>query len=130
MLGEVVHWSVKDGSGPWREGEEPDPGSCSGCFLPVGPLRAQTATQALFLWLLFIYLFSEILFTLFWLHWVCMAAHGLFLVEVSGGHPLDAVQAASHCRSFSRKAWALGRVGFSCGTGALEHRLSGCGAWV
>ena len=57
MLGEIGHWSVKDGSGAWREGEEPDPGSCSVYFLPVGPLRAQTATQALYLWLLFIYLF-------------------------------------------------------------------------
>ena len=47
------------------------------------------------------------------------------------GYPLDAVQGASHCRSFSRKAWDLGRVGFSsCGTGALEHRLSSCAAWV
>ena len=47
------------------------------------------------------------------------------------GYPIDAVQGASHCCSFSRKAWALGSVGFSsCGTGALEHRLSSCAAWV
>ena len=44
---------------------------------------------------------------------------------------------ASHCSGFSRcRAWALGHAGFSscstwvssCGSQALEHRLSSCGA--
>ena len=38
---------------------------------------------------------------------------------------------ASHCCGFSCGAWALEGRGFSsCGSQALEHRLSSCGAWA
>ena len=38
---------------------------------------------------------------------------------------------ASHCSGFPCGVQALGRMGFvSCGSCALEPRLSGCGAWA
>ena len=68
--------------------------------------------------------------------WVFVAAHGLSLVAASGGYCFVAVRrllivVASRCR-----AWALGvrasvvvACGLSsCGSRALERRLSSCGA--
>ena len=70
-----------------------------------------------------------ILFIYFWLLWVFVAAHGLSLVAVSGGY------SSLRCTDFSLQ-WLLlfqstgsRHVGFSsCGTWALELRLSNCGA--
>ena len=69
------------------------------------------------------------LFVLFWLHWVFVAARGLSLVVASGGYSL------LWCAGFSLR-WLLllqstgsRHAGFSsCGSRALEHRLSSCGA--
>ena len=69
------------------------------------------------------------LLTYFWLRWVFVAACGLPLVVARGGYSL------LRCVGFSLR-WLLllrstgsRRTGFSsCGTWALEHRLSSCGA--
>ena len=61
---------------------------------------------------------SEFVFNFiwFWLCWVFVAAHGLSLVAASGG---CSVLRSTGCT----------RAGFSsCGSRALEHRLSSCGA--
>ena len=78
--------------------------------------------MALFYSFLKIYLF-------FWLRWVFVAAHGLSLVLVSGGY------SSLQCAGFSLQWLLLLRsigsrsTGFSsCGTRALERRLSNCGA--
>ena len=71
------------------------------------------------------------LFIYFWLHWVFVAAHRLSLVVASGGY------SSLQCAGFSLR-WLLllrsmgfRRTGFcNCGTWALEHRLSSCGAWA
>ena len=75
------------------------------------------------------YLFFKIyLFIYFWLRWVFVAAGGLSLVVVSGGY--------SSCWCAGFLLWWLlllrstgsRQVGFcSCGTRALERRLSSCG---
>ena len=63
-----------------------------------------------------------------WVHWVFVAAHGLSLVAVSGGYSL------LRCTGFSLQwlllLWSTGSrlTGFSsCGSRALERRLSSCG---
>ena len=79
---------------------------------------------------LFIYLFIfKFYLFYFWLRWVFIAACGLPLVAVSGGY------SSLRCVSFSLwwllLLWSTAsrHVGFSsCGTRALEHRLSSCGA--
>ena len=79
-----------------------------------------------YLWCLF---FLINLFIYFWLFWVFFAAHGLSLVVLSGGY------SSLWCAGFSLR-WLLllpstgsTRAGFSsCGTWALECRLSSCGA--
>ena len=71
----------------------------------------------------FIYLF------IYWLHWVFVAVRGLSLVVVSKGY------SSFQCMSFSLQ-WLLlfqsmdsrHMVFSSCGSWALEHRLSSCGA--
>ena len=67
-------------------------------------------------------------FIYFWLRWVFVAARGLSLVAASGGY------SALRCVGFSLRwlllLWSTGsrRMGFSsCGTRALECRLSSCG---
>ena len=68
------------------------------------------------------------LFIYFWLHWVFAAVHGLSLVAASRGYSF------SRCAGFSLQ-WLLllqstgsRCTGFSsCGSQALEHRLSSCG---
>ena len=76
-----------------------------------------------------IYLF--ILFICFWLCWVFLAACVLSLVAASGGYSL------LQCVDFSLRWLLLLRstgsrhAGFrSCGSRALERRLSSCGAWA
>ena len=69
------------------------------------------------------------LFIYFWLCWVFIAVCGLSLVAASGGY------SSLRCTGFSLW-WLLllrstdsRRAGFSsCGSWALEHRLSSCGA--
>ena len=69
------------------------------------------------------------LFIYFWLRWVFVAVRGLSLVVVSGGY------FSLRCTGFSLR-WLLllqsmgsRRAGFSsCGSLALERRLSSCGA--
>ena len=66
---------------------------------------------------------------IYWLHWVSIAARGLSLVTVSGGYSL------LWCAGFSLQwllllLWSTGsrHAGFgSCGSWALERRLSSCG---
>ena len=69
-------------------------------------------------------------FIYFWLRWVFVAVRELSLVAASRGY------ASLRCMSFSLR-WLLllrspacRRVGFgSCGSWALERRLSSCGTW-
>ena len=70
-------------------------------------------------------------FFYFWLCWVFVAARGLSLVAASGGY------SSWWCAGFSLR-WLLllhstgsRHAGFSsCGTRALERRLSSCDAWA
>ena len=79
-----------------------------------------------FVFLLFFHIF--ILFIYFWLRWDFVAARGLSLVAASGGY------SSLPCAGFSLR-WLLllqstgsRRAGFrSCGSPALERRLSSCG---
>ena len=67
----------------------------------------------------------------FWLRWVFVAARGLPLVAASGGY------SSLRCAGFSLR-WLLllqsmgsRRAGFiSCGSWALERRLSSYGTWA
>ena len=78
---------------------------------------------------LFFFLNLFYLFIYFWLCWVFVAVHGLSLVVASGGY------SSLHCAGFSLQ-WLLllqstgsSCMGFSsCGSWALECRLSSCGA--
>ena len=93
------------------------------CFpAPQHSRRVATALISNLFYYLFIY---------FWLRWVFVAARGLSLVVVSGGY------SSFRCAGFSSRWLLLLRstgsrcAGFSsCGSWALEHRLSSCGAWV
>ena len=73
--------------------------------------------------------FKKIYLFYFWLHWVFVTARGLSLVAASGGY------SSLWCAGFSLQwlllLWSTGfrRTGFSsCGSQALEHRLSSCDA--
>ena len=77
----------------------------------------------------FLFVFLINLFIYFWLHWVFVAVRGLSLVAESGG------SSSLRCAGFSLRWLLLLRsmgsrhAGFSsCGSRALEHRLSSCGA--
>ena len=81
-----------------------------------------------FLFYLFIYflifkinLFIYLLY--FWLHGVFVAAHGLSLVVASGGFPCCGAWALG-----ARASVVVARGLSSCGSRALELRLSCCGA--
>ena len=67
-------------------------------------------------------------FIYFWLCWVSVAAHRLSLVVASGGY--SSLWWASFSLWWLLLLWSTGsrRTGFSsCGSGALERRLSSCG---
>ena len=93
-----------------------------GCgFSYVLPVNTPSGTNFLFFFFYkFIYL---------WLHWIFVAARGLSLVMASGGY------SSLRCAGFSLR-WLLlwqstgsRHAGLSsCGSRALEHRLSSCGA--
>ena len=116
------------------------------CFLAVESARCQDSEEGqlpakimkLFLNLdyqlrlfSFLFLLEAVVFCCccyFWLHWVFVAVRGLSLVAVSGGY------SSLWCTGFSLRWLLLQRstgsrhVGFSsCGTRALERRLSSCG---
>ena len=84
------------------------------------------------------YLNKFICLIYFWLRWVLVAARRFSLVAVRGA-PLRCSARVSHCGGFSCcGARALGvrasvvvacRLS-SCGSRALERRLSSCGAWA
>ena len=67
-----------------------------------------------------------IYFIYFWLRWVFLAMCGLSLVAANGGY------SSLQCVGFSlRWLLLLWSTGFSsCGSWALESRLSSCGAWA
>ena len=73
------------------------------------------------------FLIKKNFFFNFWLHWVFVAAHRLSLVASSGGY------SSLQCTGFSLWVlllWTMGsrHAGFSsCGSWALECRLSSCG---
>ena len=71
----------------------------------------------------FIYLF------IYWLHWVFVAACGLSLVAMSRSYSL--LWFAGFSLQWLPLLWSMDsrHSGFSsCGSWALEHRLSSCGA--
>ena len=81
--------------------------------------------------------FLCVLFCIFWLRWVFIAARQLSLVAVSRGY------SSLWCAGFSSQwllllqsmgsAWAsvvAARRLSSCGSQALECRLSSCGTWA
>ena len=74
--------------------------------------------------------FNKFIYLLyFWLYWVFIAACGLSLVAASGA-TLRCGARASHCGGFSL-LWSMGSrcADFSsCGSRALECRLTSCGA--
>ena len=87
--------------------------------------------SALNFWYLLKYNTVQVFFFFFflWLHWVFIAVHGLSLVVASGGY------SSLQCAGFSLQWLLLLRstgsryAGFSsCGSRALERRLSSCGA--
>ena len=114
-----------EGRGPSREAWQEGAPAGSG---PTPGLRHQSRLLRIF--------FFNYLFYFFWLRWVFVAARGLSLVAVSRA-TLRCGARASHCGGFSRcRARALCvrasvvvacRLS-SCGSRALEHRLSSCGA--
>ena len=62
-----------------------------------------------------------IYFVYFWLRWVFVAAHGLSLVAASGGYSL------LQCAGFSLQWLLLLR---STGSVVVAHGLSSCGSWA
>ena len=96
---------------------------------PVYPSPSPEVTTPLtFLIIDFLFIYLIYLFY-FWLRWVFVAARGLSLVAVSGGY------SSLWCAGFSLwwllllRSTGSRHSGFSsCGTRALECRLSSCGA--
>ena len=77
-------------------------------------------------YLVFLFLFFNFIY--FWLHWVFIAVRGLSLVAASGGY------SSLRCTGFSlwwlllSRSTGSRRTDFSsCGSRALERRLSSCG---
>ena len=80
------------------------------------------------IFLFFSFLFFINLFIYFWLRWVFVVACGLSLVVASGGHSLLWCADFSPWRLLLLQSTGSRHAGFSsCGTRALEHRLSSCG---
>ena len=69
------------------------------------------------------------LFIYFWLRWVLVAVRGLSLAVASGGTLCCSAWASHYGGFFCCGAQALGaRASAAVARGALEHRLSSCGA--
>ena len=99
--------------------------SCAKIFHYIGNFSVYASNSSNFFFK-YIYLFIN-----FWLCWVFVAAHRLSLVAASKGY------SSLLCAGFSLRwlllSWSKGsrRVGFSsCGSRALERRLSSCGTWA
>ena len=81
-------------------------------------------------------LLKEFLFIYLWLHWIFVAAHKLSLVAVSGDYSLLQCVGFSSWWLLLLRTMGSRLAGFvvvadrlsSCGSWALEHRLSSCGA--
>ena len=72
-----------------------------------------------------------ILFIYFWLRWVFLAACVLSLVAASGGLLFVACVGFSLCWLLMLRSTDSRHAGVrSCGSRALECRLSSCGAWA
>ena len=113
-------------------------------FAKVSKIHAkQVSHLAEFHWFLpIMFIISTFsIFLNFWLHWVFVAALRLSPLESKwrgGGATVCCGVWASHCSGFSCEAQALGTWasvvamrGLSrCGSWALEHLLSSCGAWA
>ena len=79
-----------------------------------------------FFFYLFIFFFK---FIYFWLHWVPIAVSGLSLVAASGGHSSSRYAGLPPWWPLLLWSTGSGHAGFSsCGSPALERRLSSCGA--
>ena len=71
----------------------------------------------------FVLFFSFIYLFIYWLRWVFLAVRGLSLVAASGGY------SSLRCAGFSLRSTGSRHTGISsCGSQALERRLSSCGA--
>ena len=86
--------------------------------------------KGVFIFILFTFLINLFIY-LFWLRWVFIAARGLSLVAASRGY--SSLQCAGFSLWWLLLLWSTGSVvaarGLSsCGSWALEHRLSSCGA--
>ena len=138
-------WDGRGDTGPWKEQDVTN--------RRVG-LREETAQAWINLGIsseklyitnnLEVFVFLKNKFIYFWLHWVFVAACGLSLVAESGGYSwLRCVgfslrwllllrstgsrhESISSCGTRASVVVALGLS--SCGSRALEHRLSSCGA--
>ena len=83
----------------------------------------------LFLFLFFLNLKKFYVFIYFGLCWVFIAARGLSLVTVSGGYSSLRCAGCSLRWLLLLRSTGSRRMGFSsCGSQALECRLSSCGA--
>ena len=81
--------------------------------------------------LVFFFFNLFILLIYFWLHWVFTVLHGLSLAVVSSGY--CSLWCAGFLLQWLLLLWSTGsrHVGFSsCGSRALERRLSSCGTWT
>ena len=82
-----------------------------------------------FFFLFFFFFFFWFIY--FWLHWVFVADRGLSLVMVSRGY--SSWRGTVFSLQWPLLLWTTGsrHVGFSsCGSWALDRRLSSCGAWA
>ena len=99
--------------------------SIIGHYRVLSRVPCSTALYSRFLLVIYFILFY------FQLHWVLVAVHGLPLVEARGGY------SSLWCTGFSLRWLLLLRntgsrcAGFSsCGSQALERKLSSCGTWA
>ena len=77
------------------------------------------------------YYFLNIYFIYFWLRWVFVAVRSLSLVAASGGYSSLRYAGFSLRWLLLLRSTGSRHGGFSsCGSQALEHRLSSCGAWA
>ena len=88
---------------------------------------------------MFLLLFlNKFIYLFIWLHWVLVAACGLSLVAARGvtlscGARVSHRGGFSCCGARALSTWASVVVACglsSCGSQALEHRLSSCGTWA
>ena len=107
------------------------------CFTVVCQVLLYNKVNQLYIYIcphissLFFFLNLFILFIYFWLRWVFVAAYGLSLVAASSGY--SSLRWAGFSLWWLLLLWSTGsrRAGFSsCGSRAVERRLSSCGTWA